>query len=151
LDVVIFAASLHHVPINEIPAALAEARRVLRPGGAVYVSEPAIDDPEDDVLHPLVDERDERAAAQAAIDAADSLGLRIATRFDFDREIVVPDFDEWLAVIVDIETARASALAAGRAEIRTKFERIGRRVDSGWVFRRRSRVALLRAVSAGEG
>ena len=44
-----------------------------------------------------------RAAARAAIDAADSAGLQVAARFEFDREIVTPDFDEWLAVVIGLD------------------------------------------------
>ena len=40
VDVALFMRSLHHVPIPELTHALAEARRVLRPDGIVYVSEP---------------------------------------------------------------------------------------------------------------
>ncbi|HEY6397986.1 MAG TPA: class I SAM-dependent methyltransferase, partial [Solirubrobacteraceae bacterium] len=40
VDVVVFMRALHHVPVAELRLALCEARRVLRPGGAVYVAEP---------------------------------------------------------------------------------------------------------------
>ena len=66
-------------------------------------------------------------------------------RFEFDREIIVADFDEWLDVIIDIERDRADALEGARADIRTRFERIGQRVEGGWRFVRRSVVAVLRA------
>jgi ubiquinone/menaquinone biosynthesis C-methylase UbiE len=39
-DLVVFMRALHHVPIEAMAPALAEARRVLRPGGLVYVAEP---------------------------------------------------------------------------------------------------------------
>ena len=143
-DAVVFSASLHHVPVDDIPAALREARRVVRRGGVVYISEPAVETPEDDVLSPLIDETAERTAAQEAIDAAAAGdGFELAARFEFEKAIVVPDFDEWMAVIVDIETDRADALEANRDEIRAEFERIGERVDGGWRFTRRSLVAVL--------
>ncbi len=143
-DVVHFMASLHHVPLGEMDAALAEAARVVRPGGVVYVVEPAVETPEDDVLHPVVEERAERMAAQAAIDAADQTGLEVVERFEFEREAVVPDFDEWMAEIADIETERAEALAEHRAAIRAKFDRLSYPVDGGRAFRRRTLVAVLR-------
>ena len=40
VDVVVFMRSFHHVPREDLDAALVEARRVIRPGGAVYVAEP---------------------------------------------------------------------------------------------------------------
>lgn len=143
-DVVNFSASLHHVPMPEIPAALAEAARVLRPGGAVYIAEPSVEDPEDDVLFPIIEERAERLAAQAAIDGAEQHGLTIDDRFEFGRDVVVPDFDEWIDEIVDIDPERAAALAEHRGDIRAKFHRLGTEVDGGTSFRRRTLVAVLR-------
>ncbi len=142
-DVVNFSASLHHVPIDAIPEALAEASRVLRPGGTVYIAEPSVEDPEDDVLHPIIEERAEREAAQAAIDAAADHGLDIAERFEFERDAVIADFDEWIDEIVDIEPDRAAALIEHRDHVRDKFDRIGRPVDGGTAFARRTLVAVL--------
>lgn len=50
--------------------ALAEAARVLRPGGHLYVSEPVYAGPLNDVIGLFHDEREVRAAAQAALDEA---------------------------------------------------------------------------------
>jgi ubiquinone/menaquinone biosynthesis C-methylase UbiE len=140
-DVVVYSAALHHVPVDEIPRAIAEAHRVLRPGGTLYVNEPAVEPPERDLFFPVVDERVERTAAQRAIDAAE--GFDTVARFEYEREAVIADFDEMMAVVVDIETDRAERLAAHRAEIRAKFDRLGERRDDGWVFRRRDLVAVL--------
>lgn len=143
-DIVNFSASLHHVPVSDISTAIGEAARVLRPGGAVYIAEPSVEDPEDDVLFPIVEERTERLAAQVAIDGAADHGLAIAERFEFERQVVVPDFDEWIDEIVDIDPERAAALAQHRDEIRAKFRRLGTEVDGGTVFTRRTLVAILR-------
>lgn len=143
-DLVNFSASLHHVPMPDIPAALGEAARVLRPGGAVYIAEPSVEDPEDDVLFPIIEERAERMAAQAAIDGAEQHGLTIDQRFEFGREVVVADFDDWIDEIVDIDPERSAALAEHRGDIRAKFERLGTAVDGGTAFRRRTLVAVLR-------
>ena len=39
-DAAIFLNSLHHVPVAQMPTALREALRVLRPGGEVVIVEP---------------------------------------------------------------------------------------------------------------
>src|ERR1700757_2468832 len=40
VDVAVFMRTLHHVSVEDMPQALKEARRVVRPGGAIYVAEP---------------------------------------------------------------------------------------------------------------
>ena len=62
-DVVIFANSLHHVPIEEQENALREAGRVLRAGGLLCVREPLAQGPSFEA-HKLVD--DETAVRFAA-------------------------------------------------------------------------------------
>ncbi|GMG83404.1 hypothetical protein LNKW23_26170 [Paralimibaculum aggregatum] len=64
-DLVLFSMSLHHVP--DRPAALAEARRLLRPGGRIAVLEPEAPDPLWPVVRWIDDETAVCAAAQAAI------------------------------------------------------------------------------------
>jgi hypothetical protein len=140
-DVVIFSASLHHVPMARIPDAIAEAHRVLRPGGTLFVSEPSVEDPEDDIFFPLIDERAERAAAQRAIDQA--RGFEIAQRFEFEHEVTTTGLDAMLELVVDIDSDRAERLGAHHDEIRAKFDRLGERRDDSWVFHRRNLVAVL--------
>lgn len=66
LDGVFFSFSLHHVPADLYPAAFAEVRRVLKPGGVLCVIEPA-DCPLNEVMKHFHDEDAERAAAQQAL------------------------------------------------------------------------------------
>jgi SAM-dependent methyltransferase len=69
-DLALMLKSLHHVPLPLIAQALAETARVLRPGGHLYVSEPAYEGPLNDVVRLFNDEGVVRAAAQAALDEA---------------------------------------------------------------------------------
>lgn len=68
-DAVLFVFSLHHVPQPLLPAALAEARRVLKPAGRLLVVEPLARGAGHYVSAPFHDETLVRAAAAAAIDA----------------------------------------------------------------------------------
>ena len=75
MDMVVFMRTLHHIPPQDLRAALAEARRVLRARGVLYVAEPL---PEGDFfeLTSLVeDELEVRAADQAALADAPAVGL----------------------------------------------------------------------------
>jgi SAM-dependent methyltransferase len=69
-DLALMLKSLHHVPRPLMAQALAEAARVLRPGGHLYVSEPVYAGPLNDVIRLFNEERAVREAAQAALDSA---------------------------------------------------------------------------------
>lgn len=69
-DLALMLKSLHHVPVPDMGRALAEAARVLRPGGHLYLSEPVYAGPLNELIRLFNDERVVRAAAQAAIDEA---------------------------------------------------------------------------------
>jgi ubiquinone/menaquinone biosynthesis C-methylase UbiE len=68
-DLVIFVFSLHHVPQPKLAAALAEAKRALKPAGRLMVAEPLAAGAGYYVSQPFHDEGPVRAAAQAALDA----------------------------------------------------------------------------------
>ncbi|MCB2102477.1 MAG: class I SAM-dependent methyltransferase, partial [Rhodobacterales bacterium] len=75
MDIVVFFNSLHHVDMGAMDAALAEAARVLRPGGQVYVSEPMAEGSHFEVMQPAHDETEVRAAAYAALGRCAIAGL----------------------------------------------------------------------------
>jgi ubiquinone/menaquinone biosynthesis C-methylase UbiE len=69
-DAVIFNRSLHHVPPDQLDDALAEAIRVLAPGGALWALEPDPDGTMSRLMEPFHDERRVRRLAQQALDRA---------------------------------------------------------------------------------
>lgn len=90
-DLVLFVFSLHHVPNDKLSKALAEARRVLKPSGRLYVAEPLAEGPNHYVSAPYHDETVVRAAARSALDAyatphfADHRRLSYADRRPYDN------------------------------------------------------------------
>ena len=105
LDLALMLKSLHHVPLPLMGQALAEAARVLRPGGHLYVSEPVYAGDFNELIRLFNDEGVVRAAAQAAVDAAlrDQTFEQVAEhRFvmpvtfadfaDFERRVMRPTF-----------------------------------------------------------
>ena len=66
-DLVLFIFSLHHVPDAKLAGALAEARRILRPAGRLYVAEPLPQGPHQYVMELFHDETAVRKAAAEAL------------------------------------------------------------------------------------
>jgi SAM-dependent methyltransferase len=142
-DAVFMFKSLHHVPTDLIPRALAEIHRVLKPGGRAYFSEPVYWGPFNDLLRLIHDERTVREAAFSTLtDAVDS------GRFALEAEVFfqVPDrYETWdvfaerflnvTHTVLDIDPARYE-------HIRTAF--LGYLRSNGADFLKPHRVDLLR-------
>lgn len=67
VDVVMMFKSLHHVPIELMDESMREIRRVLRPGGLAYISEPVFAGEFNEILRLF---HDEQKVREAAFDAA---------------------------------------------------------------------------------
>jgi SAM-dependent methyltransferase len=144
-DVVVFANSLHHVPTELLDTALAEAARVLRPGGLLYVQEPLAEGPYFELVRAVDDETEVRAAAQAAIGRADRHGLAHEQTIEFESEVVHPDFASFRDRVVLADAERTAAFAELGGELRARFEASAERTtDGAFRFRHPMRVDVLR-------
>jgi ubiquinone/menaquinone biosynthesis C-methylase UbiE len=75
VDVVFMFKSLHHVPVDLMDQALREIRRVLKPDGLVYISEPVFAGEFNEILRLFHDEQKVREAAFSAVKKAVDEGL----------------------------------------------------------------------------
>jgi SAM-dependent methyltransferase len=125
VDVVVFMRSLHHVPAEHLSAGLREARRVLRPGGAVYVAEPLAQGDFFALTSLVEDELQVRRAAQEALAGAGQVGLARAVTVDYDVTVCLADVEAFRARTVSVDPARAPVFEARRQEIAAAFERLG--------------------------
>jgi ubiquinone/menaquinone biosynthesis C-methylase UbiE len=145
-DLLVFMRSLHHVAIDHMSTALAEARRVLRDDGVVYVSEPL---PEGDwyELQSLIEiETETRAAALAVIERAEEQGLRRVRTERYLTETVLESADAFRARMLAVDPARETVLEERRGALEQAFATLG--VPSpdgaGRVFTHAHRADLLR-------
>ena len=146
-DLVLMLKSLHHVPIASMARALAEAARVLRPGGHLYVSEPVYAGVFNDLIRLFNDEGVVRAAAQAALDTAvrgDAWTQVAERRFEmpvtfksfaeFEQRMMRPTFADHRiddVMIARVRTAFAPHAATGEAHFqRPMHVRLLRRADA---------------------
>lgn len=75
VDVVFMFKSLHHVPIELMEASMREIKRVLKPGGLAYISEPVFAGDFNEILRLFHDEQKVRQAAFNTIKKAVDEGL----------------------------------------------------------------------------
>jgi SAM-dependent methyltransferase len=125
VDVAVFMRTLHHVPIEDMTQALLEARRVVRPGGTVYVAEPLSEGDFWALTSMVEDELEAREAAQSAIAQALNIGLEPVTMVEYDVPLRLAGVDQFRELTVAVDPARAEVFAAHSSELAEAFQRMG--------------------------
>ena len=144
-DAAIFFNSLHHVPIGLMAAALAEAARIVRPGGVLYVMEPIAGGPRFELTRLVDDETEVRAAAYRALqDFAAVDGVQQAEAFEYDAPVVEKSFDGFVAGMIAVAPERSDRMAALEPELRQRYDALAERTEKGDRFDQPSRVIWYR-------
>lgn len=143
IDIVTMFKSLHHVPTDLMDAALAEIRRVLKPGGLAYISEPVYAGDFNELLRLFHDERAVREAAFAAEQKALAAGqLALVRQTFFLQPMHFEDFAQYEARILKV-THTDHRLSPDLLEtVRAKFA--AHMTPDGATFHMPIRVDLLR-------
>ncbi|MBV1863892.1 MAG: class I SAM-dependent methyltransferase [Rhodobacteraceae bacterium] len=102
LDAVVMMKSLHHVPIPQMDAAFSELSRVLRPGGCVYICEPAYEGPFNEILRIFHDEGVVRAAALEAIKRALVGQFELTKESDYLRIVRYQNLEEFRSKMMNL-------------------------------------------------
>ena len=141
-DLALMLKSLHHVPLDLMDQGLAEVRRVLRPGGHLYVSEPVFDGPLNEIIRLYNDEQAVRHAAYQAVRRALACGgWREVTEHHFLMHEKFADFDDFERRKTGVTYAERRWSGELRERVRERFEAL--RPPAGQPFLRPMRVNLL--------
>lgn len=123
-DVVLMFKSLHHVPTERMDAALSEIRRVLKAGGAAYISEPVYAGDFNDILRLFHDEKAVREAAFAAeIKAVSTRKLSLVKQTFFLQPMHFDDFGQYEDRVLKVTHTDHRLSPELHDAVRTQFNR----------------------------
>lgn len=122
IDIVLMFKSLHHVPGDVLDQALDEVRRVLRPGGVAYVSEPIFAGALNEIMRIFHDEQQVRLNAFAALERAVANGrfALLEERF-FSVPTQFRDFADFENKVLNVTHTAHRLDAAQRERVRERF------------------------------
>ena len=145
-DLVVMMKSLHHVPGDLMDDAFAEIRRVLAPGGHLYVSEPLYDGAFNDIVKLFHDEGVVRAAAYAAVKRAGGAKvLSLVAEHEFMAPLFFRDFADFERRIIQATHSEHVLTDALKKEVRDKLD--AHMTPDGARFVRPMRIDLMRKVA----
>lgn len=123
-DIVFLFKSLHHVPMNLLDQALHEIRRVLKPDGLVYISEPIYAGDFNALMSLFHDEQVVREAAFAAVQRAVTNGsFLLKEQLFFNTPIVFNDFTDFEAKVLQATHTEHRLDDATYARVKAQFAR----------------------------
>ncbi|MGA7593682.1 MAG: class I SAM-dependent methyltransferase [Gallionella sp.] len=145
-DIVMMFKSLHHVPAKLMDRAFSEIRRVLKPGGTAYISEPVYAGEFNEVLKLFHDERAVREAAFAAEKRAVASGrLVLAAQKFFLQPMHFADFAQFEEQVLKVTHTEHRLSDETHEKVRDRFN--GHMAADGATFHMPMRVDLLRKPS----
>ena len=123
VDAVFLFKSLHHVPLDLLGQAFAEMRRVLAPGGLVYISEPVFGGDYNEILRLFHDEEKVRAAAFEATRAAvDEGSFELVSQTFFRAKVRYRSFAEFKQKVIQATHTEHRLSPALYAQVQSTFE-----------------------------
>jgi ubiquinone/menaquinone biosynthesis C-methylase UbiE len=123
-DVAMMFKSLHHVPTELMDDALSEIRRVLKPGGRAYISEPVYAGDFNEILRLFHDEKAVRKAAFAAeVKAVSTQKLSLVKQTFFLQPTHFEDFSQYEERILKVTHTEHSLSPELLDAVRAKFNR----------------------------
>jgi len=141
-DIVFMFKSLHHVPGDMLDQALQEIRRVLKPDGLAYISEPIYAGDFNALVSLFHDEKLVRETAFAAVQRAVNGGIfQLKEELFFNTSTVFEDFTDFETKVIKATHTQHRLDDTTYTQVKTQFSRNQR--DEGARFTLPMRVDLL--------
>lgn len=122
VDIVLMFKSLHHVPVEEMDRAMQEIKRVLRPGGLAYISEPIFAGEFNEILRLFHDEsRVRQAAFDAVSKAVDEGHFDLAEEVFFNSPMAFENFADFEDKILNATHTRHNLTEDVYAQVQQRF------------------------------
>ena len=122
-DIVLMFKSLHHVPTELMDDALSEIRRVLKPGGVAYISEPVFAGEFNEILRLFHNEKIVRDAAFAAeVKAVSTNQMSLVSQTFFLQPVHFDDFSQYENQVLGVTHTDHQLSPDLLNAVRTKFE-----------------------------
>jgi ubiquinone/menaquinone biosynthesis C-methylase UbiE len=142
-DAITFFKSLHHVPPEHMVGALAEAMRVIKSAGTVYVAEPIASGSGFELHAPIDDETAVRTSAYDAIQNTAANGLVQVREIFYDTVYHYENFAAFKEEMIRIEPMRRAPFELIEGDLRSAFDRLGIPDEAGIRFEQPMRVNVL--------
>lgn len=134
MDGVVFFRSLHHVPIEQMDAALEEAARILKPDtGILCIVEPGMTGSHFAVMRPFHDETQVRTEAQAALARFSGKWFRHEAHYQYVQYPKYAAFDDMVTRVTGQTFNNITRDMVETAAVRVLFE-AGRSNEGDYVF-----------------
>lgn len=108
-DIVLFIASLHHIPDEKMGNAMLEAYRILKPGGICLIIEP-VHCTYTKLTQLVDDETEVRSKAQTAIVNSENIGFKKVKDSSFYEDRSLEDFSALLDKFCDFTSSEKNAV-----------------------------------------
>lgn len=142
-DIVLMFKSLHHVPTDLMGSAFSEIRRVLKPGGVAYISEPVYSGDFNEILKLFHDEKAVREAAFAAEKQVVLSGrLALVSQKFFLQPMNFVNFAQFQEQVLNVTHTEHKLSDETFEKVRSKFD--AHMTQEGATFHMPIRVDLLR-------